>query len=70
MSSRGREFTKGNQNRNDMLPTSSGTQLQSGVGILADELSKATDAIRWRRVPEMSDLERLADENLIAGFSF
>ena len=66
MSSRGKEFPKKTQD--GMLSTSSAEPMQSDAIILADDLSRADDAIKWPRVPEICDLGKIAEYVLLAGY--
>ena len=56
------------ETQNDMLLTSSSVPLRSSILALADELSEASDAIKWSRAPELSDLEKVPELATIAGY--
>ena len=51
-----------------MLPSTSPTQLRSNAVILAEELSKAADLIRWPRMSELKEFEAITDHIIAAGY--
>ena len=66
MSLRGKESKR--ENRNDMLPNFSATPLRSEAIMVAGELSRSADAIKWTRPLELADLEKIADQSIKVGY--
>ena len=51
----------------DVLPPTSPTPLRSYAAILADELSRSADNIKWPRMPELREFEQTAGIIMSAG---
>ena len=66
MRPRGRDIA--GENGNDTLPNSSPTRLRSGAVIVADEQSKAADAVKWPRPQDLAGLGKIADQIIGAGY--
>ena len=64
MSASGRGSIKGN--RNNTLPNLSPAPFRSDTLIVADELLKAADAIKWSRPLEKAAMEKTADHRKAA----
>ena len=67
MTSRGRDGSVKNY-QNDTLPHSSATPLRTDAAILADEVSKVSDLIKWTRMTELTESEAMADHMSIAAY--
>ena len=56
-------------NQPDVMPDTSQTPFRSFEVLLADELSDATDLIKWPRAPDLREIERMAGWITAAGFA-
>ena len=52
----------------DVLPSSPQTPRRSDAAILADELAKSAERIKWPRLPELKEFEQMAGTILSAGY--
>ena len=66
MSLRGKQVCEDTQN--DMRPISVSEPTRSDTIFLAGEPPRASDAIKWTRAPELTDLEKTSDLTSVAGY--
>ena len=63
-----REQSKRPSDSADMLPSTSPTPRRSDAAIMADDLSQLAERINWPRLPELKELEQMAEIILSAGY--